>query len=61
MRRNDPTASYLPDLLGPFHAPACPVASRDGHDLPGLVGECVPSVAAVVDDIIEGFEEWRRG
>src|SRR4030095_6069781 len=34
----------------------CPIASRDGHDLPGLVDECVPSVAAVVDDIVEGFE-----
>jgi hypothetical protein len=34
----------------------CPVASRDGHDLPRLVDECVPSVAAMVDDIVEGFE-----
>src|SRR5262245_9931120 len=34
----------------------CPIASRDAHDLPGLVDECVPSVAAVVDDIVEGFE-----
>jgi hypothetical protein len=33
----------------------CPVASRDGHNLPGLVDECVPSVAAVVD-VVEGFE-----
>jgi Transposase zinc-binding domain len=23
----------------------CPVALRDGHDLPGLVDECVPSVS----------------
>src|SRR5215831_9047228 len=33
-----------------------PVAPRDGHNLPGLVDECVASVAAVVDDIVEGFE-----
>ena len=38
----------------------CPVASRDGHNLPGLVDECVPSVAAVVDDIVEGFENSVR-
>jgi hypothetical protein len=35
----------------------CPVALRDGHNLPGLVDECVPTVAAVVDDIVEGFED----
>src|SRR5262249_20358229 len=34
----------------------CPVAAPDGHNLPGLVDECVASVAAVVDDIVEGFE-----
>jgi hypothetical protein len=38
----------------------CPVASRDGHDFPGLVDECVPSVAAVIDDIVEGFEDPVR-
>ena len=38
----------------------CPVAPRDGHDLPGLIDECVPSVAAVVDDIVEGFENSVR-
>jgi hypothetical protein len=27
-----------------------------GHDLPGLVGECFPSVSAAVDDIVEKFE-----
>ena len=35
----------------------CPVASRDGHNLPGLVDEYVPSVAAMVNDIVEGFDE----
>src|SRR5579863_10626158 len=29
----------------------------DGHDLPGLIDERVPGVAAVVDDIVEGFED----
>ena len=38
----------------------CPIASGDGHDLPGVVDEGVPSVAAVVDDIVEGFENSVR-
>ncbi len=33
-----------------------PIAARDGHDFPRLIDERVPSVAAVVDDIVEGFE-----
>jgi hypothetical protein len=43
----------------------CPVAQTDGHDLPRLIDESVPGVAAVVDDIVEGFEDpiesqfWR--
>ena len=36
---------------------AGPIAARDGHDLPGLINERVPGVAAVVDDIVEGFED----
>jgi hypothetical protein len=36
---------------------ARPIAARDGHDLPGLIDERVPGVAAVVDDIVEGFED----
>ena len=37
-----------------------PIALCDGHDLPGLVDEGVPSVAAVIDDVVEGFEgfDW---
>jgi hypothetical protein len=31
-----------------------------GHDLPGLVDERVPGVAAVIDDIVEGFEDAVR-
>jgi hypothetical protein len=46
----------LPSLSERARAPD----SRDGHDLPRLVDECVPSVAAVVDDIVEGFENSVR-
>jgi len=35
----------------------CPVATRDRHDFPGLVNQRVPGMAAVVDDIVEGFED----
>jgi len=34
----------------------CPVAMRDGHDFPWLIDERVPSIAAVVDDIVECLE-----
>jgi hypothetical protein len=36
---------------------ARPIAARDGHDLPGLIEERVPGVTAMVDDIVEGFED----
>jgi len=35
----------------------CPVATRDRHDFPGLVNQRVPGRAAVVDDVVEGFED----
>src|SRR3954470_19048088 len=35
----------------------CPIAAGDGHDFPRLVEERVPGVAAVVDDVVEGFED----
>lgn len=35
----------------------CPLAQSDGHDAPGLIDEFVPSVAAVVDDILVGLED----
>jgi hypothetical protein len=35
----------------------CPVALSNGHDLPGLVDQRIPGIAAVVDDIVEGFED----
>ncbi len=34
-----------------------PFAMGDGHDFPWLIDECVPSIAAVVDDVVEGFED----
>jgi hypothetical protein len=34
----------------------CPIAASDGHDFPRLVDERVPGEAAVIDDIVEGFE-----
>src|SRR5262245_36470898 len=38
----------------------CPIAARDGHDFPRLIDERVPGVAAVIDDVIEGFENSVR-
>src|SRR6266496_4430411 len=38
----------------------CPIAVGNGHDLPRLIGESVPGVAAVVDDVVEGFEDAVR-
>jgi hypothetical protein len=35
----------------------CPVATRDRHDFPALVNQRVPSIATVVDYVVEGFEE----
>ena len=32
-----------------------PVAACDGHDFPGVIDQCVPSVAAVIDDIVKGL------
>ena len=37
-----------------------PLAQCDGHDPPGLVDELVPGVAAVVDEIVVGFEDAVR-
>jgi hypothetical protein len=35
-------------------------AARDGHDFPWLIDERVPGVAAVIDDVVEGFENSVR-
>ena len=37
-----------------------PFTQPDGHDAPGLIDELVPSVAAVVDDVVVGFEDAVR-
>ena len=34
-----------------------PLAQSDGLDAPGLIDELVPSLAAVIDEIIVGFED----
>ncbi len=34
-----------------------PIAKPDGHDRPGLIDELVPGVAAVVEDVVVGFED----
>ena len=34
-----------------------PIAQSDGHDPPGLIDELVPSVAAMIDEIVVGFED----
>jgi hypothetical protein len=35
----------------------CPIAQADRHDGPGLVGELVPGVTAVVEDVVVGAED----
>ena len=37
-----------------------PVAQSDCHDVPGLVDEHVPGIAAMVDDVCVGCEEAVR-
>ena len=37
-----------------------PLAQTNGHDAPGLIDELVPSLAAVIDEIIVGFEDAVR-
>ena len=34
-----------------------PLAQSDGHDPPGLVDELIPCLAAVIDEIVVGFED----
>ena len=35
------------------------MASSDGHDEPGLIGELVPGVAAVIDEIVGSLVKTR--
>jgi hypothetical protein len=37
-----------------------PLAQSDGHDFPRAVDERIPGVAAVIDDIVVGFEDTVR-
>ena len=37
-----------------------PLAQSNGHDAPGLIDQLVPSVAAMVDEIVVGFEDAVR-
>ena len=36
------------------------MAQPDGHDLPGSVDKGIPIVAAMIDDIVVGFEDSVR-
>jgi hypothetical protein len=36
------------------------LAQPDGHDTLGLIGELVPSIAEMVDEIVVGFEDAVR-
>ena len=35
----------------------CPVTQADGHDAPRLIDEGVPGMAAVVEQVIIGYED----
>ncbi len=37
-----------------------PIAAGDGHNFPRLLDERVPGEAAVIDDVVEGFEDPVR-
>jgi hypothetical protein len=34
-----------------------PIATGDRHDFSRLIDEPVPNLAAVIDDLVEGFED----
>ncbi len=37
-----------------------PIAASDGHDVPRLIDELVPCLAAMVDDVVVGCEDPVR-
>ena len=37
-----------------------PLAQSNGHDAPGLIDKLVPSLAAMINEIIVGFEDAVR-
>ena len=43
--------------LEPFLAGLGPFPAADGHDVPRLIDEFVPSLAARVDDVVVGCED----
>src|SRR5258708_3721448 len=53
----DAKADYLLYQSSQQLTHGCPFALSNGHDLPGLVDQGIPGIAAVVDDIVEGFED----
>lgn len=38
-----------------------PIAHSDGHDLPRLIDESVPSAAALIDDVVVVLEDAVHG
>jgi hypothetical protein len=54
--------AYLEQLAGQFNLDPeyiIPIlkSGRDRHGFPGLINQRVPGTAAVVDDVVEGFED----
>ena len=37
-----------------------PCSQSDGHDAPRLIGEAVPGEAAIIEDVVVGFEDAVR-
>ena len=37
-----------------------PFSESDGHDAPGLIDEVVPGEAAMIEDVVVGFEDAVR-
>jgi hypothetical protein len=40
-----------------WSGPIRPITQADGHEFPWPIDELVPGVAAVIDDIVVGFED----
>jgi hypothetical protein len=49
-----------PDFFDLPPAPLQGFAARDGHDFPWPIDEPVPGIAAVIEDVVEGFENSVR-
>ena len=55
-RRPNPTIS-TPDTTSQRTELVRPSVQPDGHDFPRTVDERIPGIAAVIDDIVVGFED----